>query len=46
MTTAGWLFMILSITFVVTLTGWCYVKVLLAPEPEEDARADEPSPRP
>ncbi len=28
---AGWAFMLLSIGFVVLLTGWCYYRVLTAP---------------
>jgi hypothetical protein len=28
MTTAGWIFMVLSITFVVALASWCYYRVL------------------
>jgi hypothetical protein len=28
MTTAGWIFMIVSISFVVILTGWCFKRVL------------------
>ena len=31
MTLTGWIFMILSITFVVTLVSWCYYRVLTAP---------------
>jgi len=28
----GWLFMVLSIGFVVALTAWCYYRVLTAPK--------------
>lgn len=28
MTTAGWIFMIVSISFVVMLVGWCFKQVL------------------
>jgi hypothetical protein len=31
MTTLGWIFMIISIGFVVSLTIWCYAKVLTLP---------------
>jgi len=31
MTTAGWIFMISSITFVVLLVSFCYVRVLRKP---------------
>jgi hypothetical protein len=31
MTPEGWLFMILSITFVIGLTAWCYYRVLTTP---------------
>ena len=34
MTTLGWLFMLVSVTFVWGLTGWCFYKVLSLP-PEE-----------
>jgi hypothetical protein len=32
MTLGGWTFMIISITLVVALAGWCYYRVLTAPE--------------
>lgn len=32
MTTAGWVLMIVSVTFVYGLAGWCYRKMLRAPE--------------
>ena len=36
MNTEGWIFMIVSITFVVSLTAWCYYRVLTTPgEPTE-----------
>ena len=28
----GWVFMILSVSFVTLLTGWCFYKVLTTPE--------------
>lgn len=28
----GWVFMILSVSFVTLLAGWCFYKVLTAPE--------------
>jgi hypothetical protein len=31
MRTDGWIFMLFSIGFVVTLTAWCYYRVLTAP---------------
>jgi hypothetical protein len=31
MTPAGWILMILSISFVVTLVSWCYYQVLTTP---------------
>lgn len=31
MTLGGWVFMILSLSFVLGLTGWCYYKVLTIP---------------
>ena len=31
MTPEGWIFMIVSITFVVALTAWCYYRVFTAP---------------
>ena len=31
MTLEGWIFMIVSITFVVVLTAWCYYRVLTTP---------------
>ena len=33
MTTLGWIFMLSSLTFVWSLTLWCFRKVLTAPEP-------------
>ena len=36
MTWAGWIFMILSVSFVYGLAGWCYWKVLKAPAPQEN----------
>jgi hypothetical protein len=41
MTSAGWLFMLVSLTFVWTLAGWCYQRLLRQPasqvrdEPED-----------
>ena len=35
MTLFGWIFMIVSVGFVVVLTWWCYQRVL--PLPPEDA---------
>ena len=35
MTTGGWITMILSVGFVVTLFGWCVAKVLLGSEPTD-----------
>lgn len=29
---AGWIFMILSVTFVTVLTAWCFYKVLTTPK--------------
>jgi hypothetical protein len=37
MTTAGWIFMIVSITFVLALVGWCYKQIL-----SDDAEIKEP----
>ena len=31
LTPLGWTFMIVSLTFVVGLTAWCYMRVLTAP---------------
>jgi hypothetical protein len=31
MTASGWIFMLGSITAVVTLTGWCFYKVMTLP---------------
>jgi hypothetical protein len=36
MTPAGWLLLIVSLTFVYGLTGWCYYKVLTAPAVTHD----------
>ena len=33
---AGWIFMLLSVTFVASLAAWCYHKVLQAPKPGDD----------
>lgn len=35
MTAGGWLFMLVSLVFVWGLTGWCFYRVLTAPEPIE-----------
>lgn len=37
MTAAGWIFLICSLTFVWSLVGWCYHRILSAPDevPEE-----------
>jgi hypothetical protein len=40
MTPIGWTFLIVSLTFVWGLTGWCYYRVLTAPgeiEPPPDS---------
>jgi hypothetical protein len=37
MTPLGWTFMLLSLTFVWTLVGWCYYKILSQP-PERVAQ--------
>jgi hypothetical protein len=31
MTTGGWVFMVVSVGFVVSLVSWCFFKVLTAP---------------
>jgi len=36
MSTGGWIVMCLSVSFVVTLTAWCYWRVLHLPPPEQD----------
>jgi hypothetical protein len=50
MTLGGWITMLLSVGFVVTLFLWCIIKVLTAPaeessmahvEPVEESEADE-----
>jgi hypothetical protein len=39
MTTAGFVSMALSLVFVVSLVGWCYYRVLTAPEqPPEQSK--------
>ena len=35
MTTGGWITMILSVGFVVTLFSWCIYRVLIEKKPEE-----------
>ena len=40
MTVTGWLFLIASLAFVVTLTGWCYVRVLSVHEDPPDPVKD------
>jgi len=32
MTVAGWILMIVSLSFVYGLTGWCYWKILTTPD--------------
>lgn len=34
MTPLGWIFLLVSITFVWGLTGWCFYKVLTIKDPE------------
>jgi hypothetical protein len=34
MTPLAWAFMLVSVSFVVILTGWCFYKVLTAPPAE------------
>lgn len=34
MTIGGWLFMLVSVGFVVALTAWCFYRVLTTPEDE------------
>lgn len=37
MSPAGWILLVVSLSFVFGLTGWCYYKVLTTtPEPSED----------
>jgi len=36
MTPLGWIFLVTSITFVWGLTGWCFYRVLTAPEPPDE----------
>ena len=36
MTTAGWIFLTVSLTFVWGLAGWTYWKTLTAPDKDED----------
>lgn len=35
MTTAGWIWMVVSLVFVWGLSGWCYAKVLMTPQDEK-----------
>jgi hypothetical protein len=35
MTAGGWILLVGSLSFVWGLAGWCYWKILTAPEPEE-----------
>jgi hypothetical protein len=35
MTFGGWAFMIVSLSFVCGLTGWCFYKVMVVPEAPE-----------
>jgi len=39
MTTAGWIFMISSLTFVIWLTGYCFYRVLTKPAATEHMHA-------
>ena len=32
MTVAGWIFMCLSLTFVWSLVGWCYYRIVTTPK--------------
>jgi hypothetical protein len=41
MTTAGWVFMIGSIGFVVSLAGYCYYRVLVKPEAADHLQAPQ-----
>jgi hypothetical protein len=41
MTPEGWIFMIVSITFVVALTAWCYYRVLTTSTPESTTEPPE-----
>lgn len=34
MTLGGWIFMTISLTFVWSLMGWCYYRILAAPPKE------------
>lgn len=36
MTTAGWIFLIVSLTFVWGLAGYCFYRVFSAPPPSDD----------
>ncbi len=35
MTIGGWLLLVCSLTFVWSLAGWCYWKILSTPEPKD-----------
>ena len=35
LTTAGWVFMVVSCAVMIVWTGWCYWKVLTAPQPSD-----------
>ena len=36
MTAGGWILLVVSLSFVWGLTGWCYWKILTAPEPQSE----------
>lgn len=40
MTSLGWVFLVVSLGFVIGLTGWCFFKVLS--EPEEEGGVEPP----
>ena len=35
MTVGGWILLVLSLSFVWGLAGWCYWKILTGPSPDE-----------
>ena len=40
MGTLGWIFMLCSVSFVVSLVSWCYYKVLTAPSEDSGPSED------
>jgi hypothetical protein len=40
MSVLGWIFMLVSLGFVISLTAWCYAKVLTLPADSADVSED------